>query len=91
MLGFYWELGSDIVEKQKNAKWGSGFLPQLSQDLTTEFSEIKRFSETNLKYTRKWYVFYSESDIKSQQLADQLNSQAVFPKNPMSPLFQIPW
>jgi len=28
LLEFYWELGSDIVEKQKNAKWGSGFLKQ---------------------------------------------------------------
>ena len=26
LLQLYWQLGSDIVEKQKNAKWGDGFL-----------------------------------------------------------------
>ncbi len=33
LLEFYWELGADIVEKQKTAAWGSGFLKQLSADL----------------------------------------------------------
>lgn len=32
LLTFYWELGADIVERQKSAKWGSGFLKQLSTD-----------------------------------------------------------
>ncbi len=31
LLMFYWELGADIVERQKSAKWGSGFLKQLTQ------------------------------------------------------------
>jgi len=26
VLGFYWSLGADIVEKQKNTDWGSGFI-----------------------------------------------------------------
>ena len=30
LLQFYWELGQDILDKQKNAKWGDGFLRQLS-------------------------------------------------------------
>jgi hypothetical protein len=37
LLTFYWELGADIVGHQKNAKWGSGFLKQLSVDLMGEF------------------------------------------------------
>lgn len=41
LLQLYWQLGSDIVEKQKNAKWGDGFLKQLSQDLSAEFPEMK--------------------------------------------------
>jgi len=28
MLQFYWELGADIVEKQKSVFWGDRFLPQ---------------------------------------------------------------
>ncbi len=43
LLCFYWELGADIVERQKSASWGSGFLKQLSQDLMAEFPDIKGF------------------------------------------------
>jgi len=32
LLHFYWELGADIVEKQKSAVWGDAFLKQLSHD-----------------------------------------------------------
>jgi hypothetical protein len=37
LLTFYWELGAEIVERQKSAKWGSGILKQLSADLMAEF------------------------------------------------------
>ncbi|AOY57466.1 DUF1016 N-terminal domain-containing protein [Desulfococcus multivorans] len=40
LLTFYWELGTDIVERQKSAKWGSGFLKQLSADLMAEFPDL---------------------------------------------------
>lgn len=60
LLEFYWELGADIVEKQKNSTWGSGFLQQLSQDLMAEFPEMKGSSYRNLKYIRQWYQFYFE-------------------------------
>ena len=43
LLTFYWELGADIVERQKEAKWGSGFLKQLSADLMAEFPDMKGF------------------------------------------------
>ena len=32
LLAFYWELGVDIVLKQKKSKWGDGVLAQLSRD-----------------------------------------------------------
>lgn len=59
MLEFYWWLGADIVERQKNAKWGSGLLKQLSADLMAEFPEMKGFSHNNLQYIKRWYLFYS--------------------------------
>jgi hypothetical protein len=48
MLEFYWWLGADIVERKKAAKWGSGFLKQLSADLMTELPEMKGFSHNTL-------------------------------------------
>lgn len=48
LLRLYWELGNDIVERQKNSQWGDGFLKQLSQDLSAEFPEMGGFSVRNL-------------------------------------------
>lgn len=72
LLSLYWEMGQEIVEKQKTAKWGAGLIAQLSKDLAQEFPEMKGFSLSNLKYIRQWYIFYSQTDIISQQLVGQI-------------------
>ena len=72
LLEFYWELGSDIVEKQKNAKWGSGFLKQLSADLMHEFPDVKGFSVRNVHAIKKWYLFWNKEVTKVQQVVAQL-------------------
>lgn len=82
LLALYWQLGADIVLKQAKAKWGDGFLAQLSKDLMSEFPDMKGFSLSNLKYIKQWYVFYSQKDVKSQQVVGQVNQQ-IFT--------QIPW
>lgn len=73
LLQFYWELGQDIVEQQRNRQWGDGFLVQLSHDLSHEFPAIKGFSLRNLKYIRQWFLFWSEQAIGQQAVA-QLHS-----------------
>lgn len=72
MLNFYWELGADIVEKQKTAKWGDGFLARLSDDLMDEFKDIKGFSKRNLELIRKWHLFWIEKESIAKQLATQI-------------------
>ncbi len=81
LVQFYWELGADIVEKQANSQWGDGFLLRLSTDLMTEFPDMKGFSNSNLKYIKRWYLFYSQYVIGQQAVA----------LLPLSLLFQIPW
>ena len=61
LLELYWYLGEQIIEKQQSAKWGDGFLDQLSRDLVAEFPEIKGFSRRNLFYMRKWVSFWTGS------------------------------
>ncbi len=77
LLRFYWELGCDIVERQKSAAWGDGFLKQLSADLMTEFPEMKGFSYRNIRYIRQWRVFYGSDSANWQQA--------------VAKLVQIPW
>jgi predicted nuclease of restriction endonuclease-like (RecB) superfamily len=71
LLMFYWELGADILEKQKISAWGEGILKQLSRDLISEFPDMKGFSERNLRYIRQWVLFWSsESAIRLQAVAE---------------------
>ena len=62
MLRLYWDLGHDIVVRQMDAAWGSGFFRQLSKELTLEFPDMQGFSITNLKYCKYFYQFYSQDD-----------------------------
>lgn len=81
LILMYWELGKEIVEKQEQAKWGSGFIDQLSQDLKVEFPDMGGFSKRNLELIRQWFLFYSVDSLIAKQLVSQLESH----------LFRIPW
>jgi len=85
LLEFYWNLGADIVEKQKVASWGSGFLKQLSMDLIAEFPDMKGFSEANLHYIRRWFLFYNKGLTNSGTACARISSQAA------AELTKIPW
>ncbi len=89
LLMFYWQLGAEIVHKQQESQWGDGLISQLSHDLIAEFPDMKGFSVSNLKYMRRWYLFYSGDIAIGQQPVDQL------PEPDMTKLIQIittiPW
>jgi len=72
LLEFYWELGQEIIEKQKIANWGSAFLKNMSKDLMREFPNMKGFSKRNLELIRKWYLYYSEKNEITKQAVSQL-------------------
>ena len=75
LLHLYWDLGRDIVVRQMEAAWGSGFFEQLSKELREEFPETKGFSERNLLYTKQFYLFYSQGNIIPQQVVAELGSE----------------
>lgn len=81
LLTFYWELGADIVKRQKTAKWGSGFLKQLSVDLMAEFPDMKGFSFSNIKYIRQWYLFYSAGAVNCATACWPIGSDPVGPQS----------
>ncbi|MDR3297378.1 MAG: PDDEXK nuclease domain-containing protein [Prevotellaceae bacterium] len=74
LLRLYWDLGHDIVARQMDAAWGSSFFAQLSKALMAEFPEMKGFSETNLKYCKYFYRFYSQEVVIRQQAVDELQN-----------------
>ena len=94
LLEFYWDLGEQIVEKQQEYKWGSGFLEKLSRDLSAEFPDVKGFSYTNVKNIRQWFVFWQQlvgelKTTKSQQLVGESSVDKT--KQFVSQIFMIPW
>ena len=72
MLKFYFSLGADIVSRQAESKWGDGFIKNLSQDLQEVLPGVKGFSETNLKYVKKFYLLYSQLFGFRPQVEDNL-------------------
>ena len=77
MLEFYWSLGRDIIQMKAESKWGDGFFNQLSLDMKATFPDEKGFSVTNLKYMKRWYLFYYERVTKSHQVGDQMRQQVA--------------
>ena len=77
LLRLYWDLGHDIVARQMEAAWGSGFFERLSKDLRSEFPEMEGFSSTNLKYCKRFYLFYTQDNAIRQQVADVIPKQVV--------------
>jgi predicted nuclease of restriction endonuclease-like (RecB) superfamily len=77
LLEFYWELGEDILVKLESTDWGSGFLKNLSKDLSDEFPEVKGFSFRNIKYIRQWVEFYTGDKSKLQQAVAVLKKKNI--------------
>ncbi|MDX2047590.1 MAG: PDDEXK nuclease domain-containing protein [Chitinophagaceae bacterium] len=79
LLTLYWELGREIIEKEKEVPWGQGLIEQLSKDLLSEFPEMKGFSVTNLYYIKRWFLFYNQQDnpILPQVVAELSKNQKL--------------
>ena len=72
LLHLYWSLGGEITLRYESATYGSAFFHTLSRELLSEFPNMKGFSATNLKYVRRWYMFYNQDNVNRPQLVDDL-------------------
>mgnify|MGYP000105383206 CR=1 FL=1 len=80
LILLYWDMGRQIVEKQENAKWGSGFIDQLSKDLKAEFSDMAGFSADNLRYCKVFYLFYY-NQLFHEQVVPEIGTKQPITKN----------
>jgi len=72
MLRLYWDLGHDIVVRQMDSAWGSGFFKNLSRELKAEFPDVQGFSERNLYSMKRFYLFYSQDNTILHQAGAKL-------------------
>ena len=81
LLEFYWSIGRDLVALKAEERWGSGIVKQFALDMRNAFPDAKGFSYSNVKDMKRWYLFYYERVIKSQQavglLEDSKGQQPV--------------
>ena len=71
LILLYWEIGMDILTRQREERWGTKVIERLALDLKNEFPNMNGFSVRNLKYMRA----FAEANPKKtivQQLAAQI-------------------
>jgi hypothetical protein len=83
MLRLYWDLGRDIVIRQMDATWGSGFFKNLSKELKAEFPDIQGSSERNLYSMKQFYLFYSQDN----KILHQLGAKIQVSKNKIDAIY----
>lgn len=50
LIGLYWRMGRDIIERQTQDGWGTKVIDRLTADLRAEFPSARGFSSANLRY-----------------------------------------
>ncbi len=78
MVLLYWEIGKEIVNKQKQEGWGTKTLEKVALDLQNEIPGVEGFSRSNLFRMKAFYLSYEKVAQPVRQLEDL-------------PIFSIPW
>jgi predicted nuclease of restriction endonuclease-like (RecB) superfamily len=71
LILLYWQIGREILLKQKVEGWGTKVIDRLAKDLKEEFPDMTGFSRSNLKYMRAFAEAYPEDQF-GQQAVDQI-------------------
>ena len=63
LLSLYWQIGSDILAKQKAYGWGAQVVARLSADLSRRFPGDRGYSLSNLKSMRRFAEAYPDFPV----------------------------
>ena len=75
MLAFYWELGREIVARNAENTYGKGFYANLSQDLRHAIPNADGFSETSVRYAKRFYELYFQLIKNLPQVVEILDKE----------------
>lgn len=76
LILLYWQIGRDILARQKQQGWGSKVIDRLARDLKRAFPDMKGFSPRNLKYMRAFADAWPD-----EQFVHQLGAQIPWKHN----------
>ena len=69
MTILYWDIGNDILNRQKIEGWGAKVIDRMSYDLKQAFPDMGGFSTRNLKYMRKFAEAWPDKEIVQRTVA----------------------
>lgn len=69
LILLYWQIGREILSRQKQEGWGAKVIERLAQDLKAEFPGMTGFSSRNLKYMRSLAEAYPDEQIVLRLIA----------------------
>jgi len=69
MIELYWEIGNEILRRQKNEGWGAKVIDRLSKDLKETFPDMNGFSPRNLGSMKKFAASWSDFSILQRTVA----------------------
>lgn len=70
LVGLYWSIGKDIVDKQEKLGWGKAVVERLSRDLKKDFPNSTGYSPQNLWLMRQIYLEYRGDRILQQVVGE---------------------
>ncbi len=104
LVRLYWEIGGLIFARQQAEGWGTGVIPRLARDLRNELTELKGFSERNIKrmvqFAREYPTLYPIGPRPVTQLSTGTETSPIGPLpvaqlptdiKGLSTIAQIPW
>lgn len=86
LIALYWQIGRDIVERQKLHGWGKSVVEQLARDLQTAFPGMTGFSPRNIWRMRAFYLAYTADARKLPRVVAEMDGE-----NLPRPVAEIPW
>jgi hypothetical protein len=66
LVMLYWQIGREILARQRAQGWGARVVERLAGDLSREFPEMTGLSRTNLLYMRAFADAYPDEAIVQQ-------------------------
>ncbi len=74
LIGLYWEIGREILERERHEGWGAKVIERLAADLRREFPDMRGLSLRNLRYMRAFARAWAAEDPSAivQQAVAQL-------------------
>lgn len=62
----YWQISSDILERQSRKGWGAKVIELTAHDVRMTFPDMKGFSRANLMYMRAFAEAWMDAEIVPQ-------------------------